>query len=148
MNYKTLIGISHNGKEDNVILRMILARNKDFIDQDVAEFYYGKNVLMDMNTVELYGITDDTIIAIKLVEGNEVTIEKLFIRDVQSAVLTRGLERHSRVALQLNFKNGRELLFDSNADTNEVWRDEYREEVEKIYEKVLNATSTPGAVGN
>lgn len=142
MDYKTLIGISHNGKEDSDILRRMLVRTNDFINHDMAEFYYCKNVLVDMNAVELYGITDYSIITVKLVEGNEVDIETLLIRDVQAAVLTRGLNRNSKVALQLKFNNGRELLFDSHADTNEYWRDVYNEEIEKIYQKVINATST------
>jgi hypothetical protein len=142
MNYKMLINICCSGHEDRNILRRILESTKDFINEDMAEFYYCKNVLMDVNAVELYGITDDTIITVKLVEGNKVNIEKLYIKDVLAAILTRGLERCSSVALQLNFKNGRELFFDNYADTNEHWRDEYRKDIEKIYQKALNATST------
>ncbi|MBU3198165.1 DUF3908 family protein [Clostridium estertheticum] len=123
----------------NMNVRRVFQRADSLVEEEEVELYYPKNLELEERSFELYLFCyDDRILKISIEEGTLISTNLLKKNNIEKVTLKENYARSYEKMLEIKFKNGENIKFDSINDTNQYSNLNLTNIIELIFKNLIS----------
>jgi hypothetical protein len=118
---------------DHYKFEYITEKLQEYIHQESVKLFYPKNLFVEEKETELYLFTEDKLF---IVTGEEQrsNFNVLSLKEIDDINFeTTFLTGKALIKINIMFKNGREIVFNSLEDTNQSWSYAFSKKINNLF---------------
>jgi Protein of unknown function (DUF3908) len=121
----------YNDKSYSIMIRDV----DEFYDENSIKFFYPKNVNNEKPTELIFFLENGLLTVKRDEEKNEYIYEQLYC-EIKSKTLKTTRFKNGNHTLEIEFNNGKKLIFNNLDDSNSYFESEYSQIIRELYKAI------------
>ncbi len=111
---------------------------EEFIDPNIINIFYPKNMFVDGKDLEIYIFLESKILRGRVLDNNITEIKILYLKDLKDFICECTFDEEYHHKLTLKFYNDEVIVLDSLVDTNYSWKYKFEKEIKEIIQIIID----------